>query len=301
MELRHLKYFVAVAEALHFGRAAAALGMAQPPLSRQIQRLESDLSVRLFDRTKRHVELTAAGKVFLDRAKRVLEQADLAVTAARRAAAGQTGALAVGFVGSATYGVLPDVLRTFRRRHPDVELMLNEMGSTAQQRAVAEGRLQLGLIRTPAGPAGLDDALAEIIIQRERLMVALPRSHALAKVEALPLSKLSTEPFILFPRESRPSYSEVVIAACARAGFAPKIAQETQEMQTAISLVAAGMGVTLVPESVKSLRRENVIYRPLAPPAPVSELTAVHRRGDDSPVLSAFLAVMRDAVAKRAP
>src|SRR3954465_7310062 len=173
MELRHLRYFVAVGEELHFGRAAVRLGVAQPPLSRQIQRLEGELGVRLFERTKRRGELTEAGRVFLERSRRVLEQADLAVSAAQRAARGETGTLAVGFVGSATYGVLPEILRVFRRRFPAVELVLYEMGSTAQQRAVAEGRLQLGFIRTPRDRAGRDETLAERVVQREPLVVAL--------------------------------------------------------------------------------------------------------------------------------
>ena len=201
MELRHLRYFVAVAEELHFGRAARRLEMAQPPLSIQIQRLEKELGVKLLERTQRHVGLTAAGRVFLERARRVLEQAELAVHAAQRAGRGETGSLAVGFVGSATYGVLPEVLRLFRRRFPDVDLMLYEMGSTAQQRAVVEGRLHLGLIRTPRDNAGLDEALAQQVVQREPLVVALPKGHALTRLETLPLIQLAAEPFILFPRE----------------------------------------------------------------------------------------------------
>ncbi|HEY7119759.1 MAG TPA: LysR family transcriptional regulator [Tepidisphaeraceae bacterium] len=299
MELRHLRYFVAVAEELHFGRAARRLHLQQPPLSRQIQRLEEELGVKLFERTNRKVELTPAGRVFLERSRRVLEQADLAVHAARRAGRGETGSLAVGFVGSATYGVLPQILRLFRRRFPDVELVLYEMGSTAQQRAVAEGRLNLGLVRIPRDKAGRDESLAEQVVQREPLAVALPRGHALAKVDALPLAKLAAEPFILFPRESRPSYSDLVLDACAKAGFVPTVAQQTQEVQTAVSLVAAGIGVTLVPDSVRSLRRDNVVYKPLAPPAPISELTAIYRRGDDSPVLARFLEIMRGTATSR--
>jgi LysR family transcriptional regulator, benzoate and cis,cis-muconate-responsive activator of ben and cat genes len=296
MELRHLRYFVAVAEELHFGRAAKRLEMAQPPLSIQIQRLEKELGVKLLERTQRHVELTAAGKVFLERARRVLEQAELAIHAAQRAGRGETGSLAVGFVGSATYGVLPEVLRLFRRRFPDVDLMLYEMGSTAQQRAVVEGRLHLGLIRTPRDNAGLDEALAQQVVQREPLVVALPKGHALTELETLPLIQLAAEPFILFPREGRPSYGDLVLEACAKAGFVPRVTQQTQEMQTAVSLVAAGMGVTLVPDSVRTLRRDNVVYKTIAPPAPISELSAVYRRGDESPVLAAFLKVMGELI-----
>jgi DNA-binding transcriptional LysR family regulator len=296
MELRHLRYFVAVAEELHFGRAAERLQIAQPPLSRQIQTLEKEIGVKLLARTQRHVELTPAGKVFLERARRVLEQADLAIHAAQRANRGETGSLAVGFVGSATYGVLPELLRQFRKQHPDVELILYEMGSTAQQRALVEGRLHLGLIRTPIENAGLDESLDRRVVQREPLVIALPKGHPLTKHETLPLIELATEPFILFPREARPSYGDLVVEACAKAGFVPRIAQQTQEMQTAVSLVASGMGVTLVPDSVRTLRRDNVVYKTIAPPAPLSELSAVSRKGDDSPVLAAFLRVMGEVV-----
>jgi DNA-binding transcriptional LysR family regulator len=296
MELRHLRYFVAVAKELHFGRAAKRLEMAQPPLSIQIQRLEKELGVKLLERTQRHVELTAAGRVFLERARRVLEQAELAIDAARRAGRGETGSLAVGFVGSATYGVLPEVLRLFRKRFPDVDLMLYEMGSTAQQRAVVEGRLHLGLIRTARDNAGLDEALSQQVVQREPLVVALPKGHALTRLETIPLIELAAEPFILFPREARPSYGDLVLDACAKAGFVPRVTQQTQEMQTAVSLVAAGMGVTLVPDSVRTLRRDNVVYKPIAPPAPISELSAVYRQGDDSPVLKAFQGVMTEQI-----
>jgi DNA-binding transcriptional LysR family regulator len=301
MELRHLRYFVAVAEELHFNRAAARLGVAQPPLSRQIQDLEREVGARLLERTKRSVALTAAGRAFLERARRALEQAELAVHAARRAAAGQSGSLSIGFVGSATYGHLPEILRRFRRRFGDVELLLSEMGSTAQQRAVAEGRLNLGFIRIPRDRAGRDEALAELVVQREPLVIALPKHHALARRESLRLAELRGEAFILFPREARPSYADLVLDACAKAGFAPAVAQQTQEVQTAVSLVAAGLGVTLVPESVRSLRRENVVYKTIgAPAAPVSELSAVYRRDDRSAVLGGFLGVMGEVMASSA-
>jgi len=298
MELTDFRAFVAVAEELHFGRAAGRIGMQQPPLSRLIQRMERELGVRLFERTNRRVELTPAGRVLLERGRRVIEQADLAINATQRAARGETGSLAVGFVGSATYGVLPEILRVFRKRYPEVELVLYEMGSTAQQRAVAEGRLQLGFIRTPREQAGRDESLAETVVQREPLVVALPKGHALAEAQEVKLGELAGESFVLFPREARPSYGDLVLEACAKAGFVPRVAQQTQEMQTAVSLVAAGMGVTLVPASVRSLRRDGVVYRPIAEPAPVSELSAVYRRGDASPVLGVFLRILRERVGK---
>jgi DNA-binding transcriptional LysR family regulator len=297
MELRHLQYFVALAEELHFTRAARRLRMAQPPLTRQIQALEGELGVRLLERNKRRVELTAAGQVFLEGARRVLEQADQTVTATQRAGRGETGRLGVGFVGSATYGSLPEILRVFRRGFADVELVLHELGSTAQREAVMEGRLNLGFIR-PAREELAEPGLVETVVQRDRLMMALPVQHELARLSEVPLGAIAREPFILFPRETRPSYGDLVLDACAKAGFAPRVAQYTQELQTAISLVAAGIGVTLVPASVLSMRRANVVFKPIAEPTPVSRLIAIHRKDDASPVLRSFLEVIRKVAAE---
>jgi DNA-binding transcriptional LysR family regulator len=295
MELHHLRYFVAVAEELHFGRAARRLGMAQPPLSRQIRSLEAELGARLLERTKRHVAMTPAGAVLLEEARRLLAQADRVVDAVHRAARGKTGRLAVGFVGSATYGLLPEILRRFHRRFPEVALTLAEMGSPLQLRALGERRIDVGFLR----PAALDATLVGHIVQREPLLVALPAGHRLAKVEGLTLADLASEPFVMFPREPRPSYGELLIGYCVAAGFSPRVAQETNEMQTAMSLVAAGIGVTLVPASVRSVRRANVVYKPLGDPGPTTELTMVHRKEDDSAALGAFLKVTDDVAAAR--
>src|SRR3954453_15892050 len=203
MELRHLRYFVAVAEELHFGRAARRLQLAQPPLSRQIQGLEQELGVRLLERTKRHVELTPAGKVFLEHARKLLTEADHAVAAARRAARGEIGRLAIGFVGAATYSALPELLRVFHTRFPDVELVLYEMTSAHQHDALREGRIEVGFVR----PAIPDDTLARRVARGEPLVAALPAGHRLARRdEPIPLSDLAGEPFILFPRDPRPSF-----------------------------------------------------------------------------------------------
>lgn len=293
MELRHLRYFVAVGEELHFGRAARRLHLAQPPLSRQIQALEKELGVRLLERTKRHVELTPAGRVFLEHARKLLSQADDAVVAARRAARGEIGRLAVGFVGSATYSVLPELLRVFHARFPEVELVLHEMTSAHQHQALREGRIEVGFVR----PAIPDEALARCVIRREPLVAALPAGHRLAQDNGpLPLSDLAGEPFILFPRDPRPSFGDLITGYCVAAGFSPRVVQETQEMQTAVSLVAAGIGVSLVPEAVRSLPRTGVTYRRLTEP-PVTELTMVYRHDHPSAVLRAFLEVVEQAAA----
>ncbi len=294
MELRQLRYFVAVAEELHFGRAAVRLHMAQPPLSRQIRQLEEEIGLRLLERTKRHVELTAAGRVLLEEGRRLLAGAQEAVEDARRAARGESGRLSVGFVGSATYDVLPEVLRVFHRKYPKVELVLHEWSSMAQQRAVVEGRLHVGFVR----PAVADAALVARVVQREPIIVALPEGHALADKGTLGLGALSRDGFIVYPREPRPSFADQVIQWCGKAGFTPRVVQETQELQTALSLVAAGIGVALAPASVRKVKREKVVFRELAAPAPVTELTAVSRRGDASPVLKVFLEVLEQVGGK---
>ncbi len=290
MELRHLRYFLAVAEELHFGRAAERLCIAQPPLSQQIQQLERELGFALFHRAHRRVTLTDAGQMFLQEARDTLANLEKAASAGRRVARGESGWLGIGFVGSATYALLPQVLSAFRERYPGVELLLRELVSAKQAQALRDRRIHVGFARPPL----TDDDLTCEVIAREPLLAALPASHAFAAQSALPLSALAEEPFILFPRHPRPSYADVVVAACEEAGFQPQIVQETAEIHTAISLVAAGLGVTLVPESTQNVQRAAVVFRALTPPAPLTELGVVYRREDPSPVLRAFLDVVRE-------
>jgi DNA-binding transcriptional LysR family regulator len=292
MELRHLRYFIAVAEEMHFGRAAERLCIAQPPLSQQIQQLERELGFLLFHRTQRRVQLTEAGVMFLDEARQALANLEKAAQAGRRIARGEAGWLGVGFVGTATYAVLPAVLAAFREQYPAVELVLRELVTAKQAQALREKRIHVGLAR----PSPAEDDITSEPLMAEPLLAALPETHPLAKIESLALIALAAEPFILFPRFPKPSYADFVIATCEQGGFQPRVAQEAAEMQTAISLVAAGMGVTLVPACVQRLQREGMVYRPLDPPTPMTELSAVYRSNDDSPVLHAFLHVLRAAV-----
>ena len=281
-----------VAEELHFGRAAARLHLAQPPLSRQIQVLEQEIAVRLFHRTKRRVELTEAGRVFLEHARTVLQQADEAVLAAQRAARGQTGFLSIGFVGSAAFEVLPAVLQVFRGEAPQVELALHEMHSAAQTQALLGRRIQVGFLR----PGVHDRSLTAEVVRREHLLAALPRDHRLADEAVVPLESLATDGFIVFPREPHPSFTDQVFHLCAQAGFAPRVAQEVLEMQTTISLVSAGIGVALVPASVQTLSIGGVIYRPLPRPSPVTELQIAYNPTAMTPVVERFLGVVRRLV-----
>mgnify|MGYP005820119093 CR=1 FL=1 len=296
MELRHLRYFVAVAEELHFGRAALRLHRAQPPLSQQIRQLEAELGSPLFLRAHRRVRLTEAGRAFLDGARATLARAEQAIAEARRAARGETGALAVGFVASATYGLVPALFRAFRRRHPGVALSLSELSTAEQLAALRAGTIHLGLGRPPAD----DPALAAEPLLDEPLWVALSAGHRLARGRAVPLPALAAEPFVLFPRRPRPGWADRILGHCLEAGFRPAVAQEALELSTALALVAAGMGVTLVPGSVRTRRLAGVVYRPLAPPAPVTRLLALYRRDDAPPAAARFLEVARAALARGA-
>jgi len=294
MELRHLRYFVAVAEELHFGRAAARLHIAQPPLSQQIRQLEGELGFPLFVRAHRRVRLTEAGRVFLAEARAVLARVEQGAAEARRVARGETGALAVGFVASATYGLVPSLFRLFRRRHPGVALSLSELSTEEQLAALRAGSIQVGLGRPPAEDPGV---VVEPLLD-EPLVVALPAAHRLALSRAVPLRALADEPFVLFPRRPRPGWADRILGHCREAGFRPAVAQEALELSTALALVAAGIGVTLVPASVRTLRPRALVYRPLAAPAPTTRLLALYRREDAPPAVQRFLEVAREVLAR---
>jgi DNA-binding transcriptional LysR family regulator len=295
MELRHLRYFVAVAEELHFGRAAARLGIAQPPLSQQIRQLERELDVELFARGGRRVELTEAGRAYLGEAREILQRVVRAGVAASRAARGETGTLAVGVIASAMQGLMPQVLRRFRARNPGVALSVGVMSSGVQVEAIRAGQLQLGFARPPFG----DETLVAETVHDEPVVVALPAGHALAARRTLPLVALAGQPFVLFPRDRRPNWYDFVLGTCRDAGFQPDVAQEAPEVATAMALVAAGIGVSLVPASVKDLRRSGVEYREIAPPAPRTRLVALRRAGEPQPVVLRFLEVVREVLGER--
>ncbi|MBC7545206.1 MAG: LysR family transcriptional regulator [Candidatus Sericytochromatia bacterium] len=300
MELRHLRYFVAVAEARHFTRAAERLAMAQPRLSQQIKALETELGVQLLLRTKRSVSLSAAGEAFLAEAYQILARVDRAVTIAQKAGRGEIGRLRVGFVSSAAYNVLPELIRRFRISRPDVELVIEELSSDVQLQRLRDGHLDITFYRVdmesvPPIPAS---GLVRETVLSEPFVVAVPDSHALAGRTTIPLAALAAEPFVLFPRRLNPGFHDLIVRLCEAAGFTPKIAQEAILMQTIISLVAAGMGVSLVPASMAQLQRAGVVYRPLAEAGAHSEMAAMWRADDASPVLAAFLLTMR-AVARQ--
>jgi DNA-binding transcriptional LysR family regulator len=284
VELRHLRYFVAVAEELHFGRAAERVGIAQPPLSQGIQRLERELGLQLFTRTKRRVALTEPGRVFLTEARATLAQAERAVDLARRAARGEVGRLNVGFVGSATFALLPPILRRFRKTHPEVELMLYELSTSQQVAALAERRIDIGFVRPPFDAAGLELE----IVDREPLVAVLPAEHPLAARERLRLRDLAGEPFVLFPGSYGPGLRGHIVGACQAAGFNPRIVQEAIGQPTIVSLVSVGIGVSLLPAAIKQLPWQGVVYCRLEDDVPPVEMALAWRRDDDSPALRAF-------------
>lgn len=292
MELRQLRYFLAVADDLHFGRAAKRLHIAQPALSRQIQNLEQELGIQLFYRTKRRVQLTDAGAAFIDSARTVFTRIDEGIATARLAAQGRGGWLGVGFVGSAIYDVVPAVFSAFRQHAPQVELRLTEMGTSEQVEALHDKRIHIGFLRPPVNV----DGLVLETVAREPLVLVLPGNHPLARHRSIPLKTLAGEPFIMFPRRPKPSWADYIIRVCQQAGFEPQVVQSAMEIQTAIGLVSAGVGVTLVPASVENIPRKGVVYRRLAGNAPQTELIAAYRQDDPSPVLAGFLTVLHQTV-----
>ena len=285
MELRQLRYFIAVAEELHFRRAATRLHISQPPISQQIRALEQELGCRLLHRTRRRVELTAAGEAFLRDARALLHELDGAVETARRIDAGQSGRLRISFVGSALLSTVPIAVQRFRAVRPDVEIELRERSTVDQLRAVADGLTDIGLVRPPIETVG---RLRTELVLRERTVAALPVNHPLSRLRRVPMQRLGDEPLVLFPRSQAPGFHDLLISSLAAAGTHPRVVQYAPEMITIIGLVAAGLGVSLAPASVARLALDGVTYRPVSG-MPRSELVAVTREEDGSPAVPAFI------------
>lgn len=287
MEFRQLQLFVAVAEELHFGRAAARVGMAQPPFSQQIRRLEAALGLRLLTRTSRRVALTSAGERFLDDARALLAKRAEVITAARRAAGGEVGVLRVGFGATSAFGVLPDIVRRFRSQLPDVTLQLHERESTEIGAALATGDLDIAIVR---GPFKHEGVTAELLV-REPLALALPSTHGRAREKAIALSTLAAEPFVLFPRHTAPGLHDAVIRMCVAAGFSPAVVQEAPSWSSVVCLVAAGLGITIAPLSAGDLRPRTVVFRELRGASGWAELAIAFKKQELSPVAAHFRAI----------
>ena len=273
MDLRQLRYFVAVAEERHFGRAAARLHMAQPPLSQQIRALEADLGVQLLHRTTRRVDLTEAGAAYLERAREILDSVDDAGHEARRVAAGAVGRLAVGCVGSATYSLLPVLAHGLSEELPGIDFAFRgEMLVPDQVRALRDGDIDIALLRPPV----TDPVVAVQVLRRERLVVALPADHPLAGRRRLPTRALRDQPLITHSGRRDSVMSDLVLRLCRAAGFEPRVRHEVDETSTLVTLVAGGLGVAIVPEPVTALPLAGVVYRPLADRGATTELAVAH-------------------------
>lgn len=295
MELRHLRYFVAVAEELHFGRAAERLRMTQPPLSQQIQQLEEELGATLFRRDSRHVALTDAGKVFLDHARRTLADAEDAVTEARRADRGEIGSLRIGFAANAAHEVLPEVVRRYREGFPHVRLGLQELASGEQVEALRERRIDVGFLSQDV-PA---DEFQTRHILRDHMLVALPDGHRLAAGEVVRLEDLREEPWLVFPRQNSPAVFDLIAGAFDRVGGRPVVAQEARQTATLVSFVSAGMGFCFVSGFNREIPRRGVSYVPVDDPSLHLDLRVAWRTDSASAVLGGFLSVVDAYLAAR--
>jgi DNA-binding transcriptional LysR family regulator len=291
MELRHLRYFLAVAEELNFSRAAEKLHIAQPPLSQQIRDLETELGVQLFLRNKRSVELTEAGVVFFKEVPNIFTKINNAIKSAQRASRGEIGTLAIGFNSSAAHSVLPNLLHQFREYFPDVELILHELTTTQQLEKLEYNQIDLGLLYLPIDTTNLQ----VMNIWQEGLLVALPETHALVDRLEVSLQELINEYFILpHPQLGAALYAQIM-GFLAQFNFYPKVIQSTTLLQTAVSLVAGGVGVALVPDSLQNCQRIGVVYKKLAEPTPEVKTAIVWRQQDSSRVLQRFLEFMQKA------
>ena len=295
MESRQLRYFVAVARERNFTRAAEKLRIAQPPLSRQIQQLEDELGVALFDRTSRPLALTDAGRLLFDQAVQVLDRMGEMKAMMQRLLQAERSRFSMGFVASTLYGYLPEVIRRYRAARPDVDLTLLELMTVEQIAALKEGRIDVGF-----GRLQIDDpAIARMLLRNERLIAAVPAKHALAARKGpLRLADLAHDTLVIYPKTPRPSYADQVLALLRERDVKPPAIHEVRELQTALGLVAADAGVCIVPAGVERFRRDNVVYRPLDERSAVSPIIMSTRKGDRSPEVALVLRLIKEMYRK---
>nr|MDP2191019.1 LysR substrate-binding domain-containing protein [Rhodoferax sp.] len=284
MELRHLRYFVALAEELSFTRAARRLHVSQPPLSLQISQLEQEIGARLFQRTSRRVELTLAGQAFLTDAQAVLARVGEAGSRARAIAQGLAGRIDIGLSGSHFLGPLPRIMAGYAQSHPEVEVSLHELKPAVQLQALRERRIDLSVSRTPVN----DAVLSSTLLWRDPVAVALPTGHSLARRRQLRLLDLRAEPFVMLRTDSS-AHAQYIQDCCVQAGFSPQVSQRLLELPAMLSLVAAGMGVALIPSSLRSLFPDRIKVTSLGKDAPHADVYAVQRSVDTSVVAQEFV------------
>jgi LysR family transcriptional regulator, benzoate and cis,cis-muconate-responsive activator of ben and cat genes len=290
MELRHLRYFVVLAEERNFGRAARRLRLAQPPLSQQIQRLERELGVTLFDRSKRPVQLTSAGLLLLEQARELLARAEQTVHTMAGASRGEIGQLTVGCVPSAFYDIAPAVLRAYHERYPRVRLIVHERDTTPLVAELQAGQLDVGFLRATPRAAGLEVTP----VYHEPVVAVLPVTHRLAGERAIALADLADDQFIMFPRQYAPENFDLLTSACLAAGFSPHMVLERGAHHTQVGYVACGVGVALVPWSMRVLRLPGVVYKRLTPPAPSMSTAIAWSAARDSGPRDQLMAVARE-------
>jgi DNA-binding transcriptional LysR family regulator len=295
MELRRLKYMSVLAEELHFGKAAERLGIAQPALTQQIQALERELGVELFHRTKRSVKLTVAGRVTLSEAIRTLQQAEKTALVARQAGRGELGHIEIGYVGSAIFsGVLSKAISQFREDNPLVEFRLNEIGIIQQLDDVSSGRLDLGILRLPVKSLPPDVAMQSL--HSEPIILAIPRRHRIARLKTVTLQMLKSESFVAVQIQEGSGFNAQVAQICAAGGLSPQITQRAGQFTALAGLVAGGLGLAFVPDSLRHLQIADVVYRPLSKIDQRSELAMVYRKSERAPAVVAFVDQMRRSV-----
>ncbi len=285
MELRYLRYFVAVAEELSFTRAAARLNMAQPPLSQQIRKLEARLGVTLLRRTKRRVELTEAGRVFLHQSYQAIQSIEQGVALAQRADRGEIGRLAIGILVYLSYTLIPPILREFRSKYPEVHVELRFITNTLQIAALQSGQVDACFVRPPID----NPDIASKLISREPFVLAMPATHPLASRKAVSIKQLKDDPFIMYARELGPTFYGSLYQFCEKARVSPKVVMEVSQIIAAVGLVGSGIGVALVPQSMNQLHFDNVVYRPLVERAPNVDVLLAWQAGRSSELLESFI------------
>jgi DNA-binding transcriptional LysR family regulator len=288
-ELRHLRYFLAVAEELNFTRAAERLRIAQPPLSRQIRDLEEDIGAPLFDRSTHPLRLTEAGQFLREEARELLVAFDRALDGAGRIGTRNAGWIGIGFLESAMYAFLPKILCRFRQQHPEIEINLTEMSADQQLIALRDRRIHIGFLR----PCIETNEFEQEVVQFDTLAIALQSTHPLAKAASVTFDLLGREPFVAYGGHLRPNFCNYLRRLCQDAGIKLQVAMEVDQPETALGAVAAGFGISLVPQSLAGQGREGVVIKPISDRPPPHPLLALYRRNETSPVFHDFLGIVR--------
>jgi DNA-binding transcriptional LysR family regulator len=295
MELRHLRYFLAVADALNFSRAAERLHLSQPPLSQQVRRLEGELGAKLFDRSKRQIKLTAAGEIFATKARAILAQCDEAAKLAARAERGEFGHLRLGLwqlpVPPVQTRLIIECLRAFVRCSPDVHLTLQSLLPAEQIKAVKDGGIDVGIVRLPVAQKSRGIAIETIL--REPMVLAMSENNSLARFKTVPLRELSNQRYIMFARDANADFHHFIAKACRKEGFSLNIAYFQDDLYSVWALIGAGLGVALAPASLQELRLPGIVFRKFEPAAPVMEMALAYMNADKVSVVSQFLDVAR--------